>query len=408
MGYLPQAFAEYRRREFRETVNRPLEKISRGKLELIRLAVRRRLQRQFDEGEYNYRLNHENDKLDSLLVDSASEILMTLKPSASVDHTVSQGGKIEDARIVLRLAIQNKWKVPIRDLDSGAIREYIEVVIEPDEFPDWGRPLFWISFQCCLNYWIRKGVLKDTTLYYPFFDRGDEYKPDVMRASIVHISEPGKERNLTKSHGMLAWILTPIAKVTMAALARLDEHKIGLMGATHEWNHGKRISAESGESGWMYSRTTGRILPHIVNAYKDWTESTDFICKMVGWAHLSAILEYLAFPRLYGTITRYMVTLPQPCSEAVTYTLNDSGEYDRVSTLWNGAIREGYMMGNPITKTVLHSIHISELEVNRFYLEELGIPIGDPELCEPYHRDRQKINRGMTERINDKNVSLMY
>jgi len=33
---------------------------------------------------------------------------MTLKGSASVDHTVSEGGKIEDARIVLRLAMGNK------------------------------------------------------------------------------------------------------------------------------------------------------------------------------------------------------------------------------------------------------------------------------------------------------------
>jgi hypothetical protein len=383
-------------------------KVPKEKLDLIRLSVRRRLQRQFDEGEFNFRLDHESDKLDSLLVESAGEILMTLKSSASVDHTVSQGGKIEDARVVLRKAIVNKWKIPVRDLDSGTIMEYIEVEQEPDEYPDWGRPLFWISFQCVLNYWIRKRVIKQTELYYPLVDRGDEYKPDVMQASIVHISEPGKERNLTKSHAMLAWFLTPISKVTMAALARLDEHKIGLMGATHEWNHGKRISAESGESGWMYDRNSGRILPNVVNSYKDWTESTDFICKAVGWTHLSAILEYLAFPRLYSLITRFMVTLPQPCTEAVTYTLSESGDFQRSVVKWTGAIREGFMMGNPITKTVLHSIHVSELEVNRFYLEELGIPVGDPSLYPPYHRDRQKINRSATERINDENVSLTY
>jgi hypothetical protein len=408
MGYLPPAFAEYRRREFRETVNRPLEKVPEEKLELIRLAVRRRLARAFPEGEYNFRLDNEDEKLDKLLLESASEILMTLKGSASVDHTVSEGGKIEDARIVLRLAIGNKWKIPVRDLDSGEIKEYIQVEIEPDEFPDWGRALFWISFQCCLNYWIRKGVHKDTTHYYPFFTLGEEYKPDVMLASIVHISEPGKERNLTKSHAMLAWVLTPAGKILMAVLARLDEHKIGLLGASHEWNHGKRVSAESGESGWIYDRLDGRRLRSILNSYKDWKESTDWICKLVGWAHLSAVLEYVAFPRLYTSLIRFMTTLPQPCKEAITYTLNHEGGYDRVSTEWKGAIREGYMMGNPVTKPVLHTVHVSELEVNRWYLEELGVPLGEATMHEPYHRDRKKIDRHKAEMLAETSVSLTY
>lgn len=409
MGYLPRAFAEFRRREFRETVNRPLEKVPKEKIELIRLAVRRRLQRAFPEGEFNYRLDSEkDDKLDQLLLESAGDILMTLKGSASVDHTVSEGGKIEDARLVLRHAIEEKWKIPIRDLDSGEIKEYIVVEIEPDEFPDWGRPLFWISFQCCLNYWIRKRVHKNVSHYYPFFVNGKEYTPDIMQAQIVHISEPGKERNLTKSHAMLAWNLTPGAKVLMTVLARLDEHKVGLLGASHEWNHGKRTSAESGESGWMYDRATTRILSTILSSYKDWKESTDWICKLVGWAHISTVLEYIAFPRLYTLMIKFMTTLPQPCREAITYTLNDEGGYDRTSIEWNGAIREGYMMGNPVTKPVLHTVHVSELEVNRWYLEELGVPLGEPSKLEPYHRDRAKIDRGKAETFSETYVSLKY
>jgi len=72
-----------------------------------------------------------------------------------------------------------------------------------------------------------------------------------------------------------------------------------------------------------------------------------------------------------------MTTLPQPCKEAITYTLNHEGGYDRISTKWKGAIREGYMMSNPVTKPVLHIVHVSELEVNRWYLEELGVPLGE-------------------------------
>jgi hypothetical protein len=386
-----------------------LEKIPKERLELIRLCVRRRLQKAFPEGEYNYRLQGEDKELDDLLKDSASEILVTLKGSASINHTVSEGGKTEDARLILRAAIENRWQIPIRDLDTGEIKETFCVEIEPDEYPDWGRALFWISFQCSLNYWIRKRVIKNTALYYPFFKGGVEFKPDVMAASIVHISEPGKERNLTKSHAMLAWLLTPASKVAASALSRLKEHKVGLLGSSHEWNHGKRISAESGESKWMYYNISGVVRATVLNSYKDWIESTDWIGKLVGWAHLSTLLEYLAFPRLYVQLVKFMVTLPQPCEEAITYSISEGdNDFKRTIIKWDGAIREGFMMGNPITKPVLRLIHVSELEANIYYLEQLGIPIGNPDTLEPYHRARKKMNRSVVDGIGETTVSLTY
>jgi hypothetical protein len=374
MGYLPTALAEYRRAQFRDTVNRPLEKVPQEKLDFIRLCVHKRLERVCESGEFGPFTKEETH---DQLLEAVGDIQVTLKSSASVAHTVSDGGKLEDARQLLRLAIDNRWEIPIRDLDTHKKVSSFILELDVDSIPEWTRPLFWLSYQLILNFWIRKGVWKDTSHYHPFFlADGKEYKVDPMVATIVHISEPGKERNLTKSSAILAWFLTPIAKVLMSVLSRQPEHKVGLFGSSHEWNHGKRISAESHESAWMWNLDHS-LRSSVLNIFKDWKESTDFICKKAGWAHLSAALEFIQFPRLYTELTKFCVTLPQPVEEVIHYSRDYESEFERRSIRWTGAIREGYMMGNPVTKPCLHLIHDSEIEANVWYLEQQGLRLED-------------------------------
>jgi len=258
-------------------------------------------------------------------------------------------------------------------LSTHEIREYIQVQSTPEELEDVSRPLFWISYQLFLNHWIKRGRWKNKEEYYPFLINGKhEYAPDIMNAKIVHISEPGKERNLTKSHAALAWFLTPGAKLSQATLAILPEHRAGLLESGHEWRHQKRISPLSDESGFIYDSRTGKVYPDIRHIFKDWTESTDFICKAVGYVHLRTFFDYVGFPAAYARLILLTIVEPQPVVEVISQTVTEFEE--KVEPVqWSGSINEGFMMGNPMTKTILHLVHESERAVATLYLARRGL-----------------------------------
>jgi hypothetical protein len=393
LGYLPDCIAEVKRKQFRNTVSRVPEKPPRENIRLIQKAVEDELSRNSIPRDFMTTTVHSDGISQSRFQEAMTAIEIPLKGSASTDHFVRQGGKIEDARILINLAIDNKWKIPIRDLhDHEVIETFMVDRIDETSDRDYVRPLFWLSYTIILNHFIGKGFYPQQ-LYYPLKNKGVLFEPDPMLASIVHISEPGKERNLTKSTGYLAWFLTPASKITQDTLSLLPEHEAGLRASSHEWRHQKRISALSDESGFIYSILDGKTKPGVFQSFKDWTESTDFIGKHVGWAHLRTLFRYISFPEGYATLVGNAITEPQPVTEVVAFKNLDGLEFEPVR--WSGQISEGFMMGNPMTKTILHLIHVSERNVVRHMLERLGAyenPRGPYRgLGDPIRLDRDRV-----------------
>jgi hypothetical protein len=310
-----------------------------------------------------------------ILYDAIANVSVDIKQSASTDHTVSDGGKIEDARLLVKIMRENSWQLPVRDLDNHEIIKYIDIGTFDTDVESWSRPIFWASYQIVLNFWIRKGKW-DPSDYFRLPLGEAEYEEDILLAKILHISEPAKERNLTKSKATYAWFLTPAGKLCQSILAKLPEHRAGLEMAAHDWMHTRRISGESEESGFIYDPVTGKLQDDIVHSFKDWTESTDYIGKQVGITHLRALMDFVAFPAKYKELVCRLIMAPLPVEEIV---LRKAGAFssdnyiEQYSTKWNGAIREGFMMGNPITKTILHLVHVSELETVSHYLEQRGV-----------------------------------
>lgn len=373
MGYLPESIAVCKRAAFRNSVGRETVSVSPEMMHLQALAVKQRLTSNIpplilSEDRIPSRSAEEKEMFE----EAFSRISMPLKGTASLDTFVKDGGKLEDARRLLKLAQENQWQIPVRDLSTHEIREYIQVTRSPEEIEDVSRPLFWSSYQLFLNHWIKLGRWKEKDEYHPLLVHGKPYEPKIMDAKIVHISEPGKERNLTKSHAALAWFLTPGAKLSQATLAILPEHRAGLLESGHEWRHQKRISPLSDESGFIYDSNTGKVFKEIRHVFKDWTESTDFICKSVGYVHLRTFFEYVGFPAAYGRLILLTIVEPQPVTEVITHTVTEYEErIDPVA--WKGSINEGFMMGNPMTKTILHLVHESEHAVATLFLARRGL-----------------------------------
>jgi hypothetical protein len=378
LGYLPPVLAEMAFRKFRDTISRPLEELASENDRLIRVAVKQRLSEAGIPLKFLFEPRHgeEFDLADKIM----KNIDLDLKDTASTDHKVSQGGKLEDARIVIRRIIDNGWEVPIRDLETNEILEILPPPQEDDD-KDLNRILFWYSYQLMLNWFAERDLVEDR-FYYPFvLPGGAEYTQDILRATIVHIMEPGKVRNLVKGTGEFAWFLTPAAKILQASLALLPEHRAGLERAGHDWMHTKRLSAESDESGFIYDKNTGFTHDSVRHIFKDWTESTDFIGKRVGAAHLGSFMDYIGFPKAYGEMVIKAIREPQPVREVATYRAvidgANEGEFEVEVQPWSGSIIEGYMMGMPVTKVILHLIHVSEREVVRLFLSRRGISVFD-------------------------------
>jgi len=398
LGYLPECIGEVHRKRFRENISRELEKPSKAHIRYITEAVTEELRWNNVPRDFMERPLWKDARVSRRFQEAISAIELPLKGSASVDNFVREGGKIEDARQLINLAIDHKWQIPVRDLhDHEVLETFMVTRLDPNLAQDFVRPLFWLSYTIVLNWFISQGAYPKQ-LYYPLRLKDRLYEPDPMRASIVHISEPGKERNLTKSTGVLTWFLTPMSKITQDTLAELPEHVAGLTSSSHEWRHQKRISSLSNESSFIYDIVSGFTNPKIVHSFKDWTESTDFIGKFIGWAHLRALLHYMAFPEGYMNLIGRAIMAPQPVTEVVALRNFEDEDLESVPIPWKGYINEGFMMGNPVTKSILHLIHVSERYTVRKLLDGMSITEDKSGpyrgLGDPVRLDRKSTTKG--------------
>jgi hypothetical protein len=324
-----------------------------------------------------------NPEFERLIKES---VKLELKSSASYRTTVSDGGKLEDARYYLQAIRENGWRIPIRDLENFDIIEYtprLEDLAEENDYGfDLSSILFWFSLQNALNFCIQRKLWLNKNHYFPFKLKGkpgvtkDDFfhVPEILNAHVLLINEPGKGRKLIKSHPMLNWFLVPGSKMCQSFLAQHPDHKAGLELGAHDWVHGKRTSGSSEEAYFMYNEVTGRIRPEILSGFTDWTEATDRMSKRRGVAHLIGLFEFTGFAQAYGKLIITMIREPQPVREVIQKNILDELSEESFY-VWNGHIREGFMMGNQMTKTLLHLCHVSERALVNLFMKEKGITV---------------------------------
>jgi len=205
---------------------------------------------------------------------------------------------------------------------------------------------------------------------------------------IVHISEPGKERNLTKTSSVVAWVLTVASKISQSVLAFNQDHRAGLILSAQDWMHQRRVSSGSYESAWMYDKSTRKRFDFVWNGFQDWKESTDFIPRQVGGMALAAWFQYIDFPRFYSNLVLMMTQRDYDVTE---YTHTTDGVVDRHH--YSGKVTEGFMMSMPLTKTVLHLMHDVNVGVVHAILASLGIAVAAPPTEVAFDPQRDRIGQ---------------
>jgi len=280
--------------------------------------------------------------------DIISRTNMDLKHSASYTKLVEEGGKLEDARILINLARKNNWYIIIRDLNNGKILTKETYNMKP-ELLFCRRNIYWISFQLMVNSLYKHlGIEEFKKFYEPYYDDGKEIEYDIRKATVITIKEPGKSRLLIKSQSILVWGLSIYNKLIQNSLSLIKEHEVGLISSSNMWYHYKRIGPDSKESYFIYDEND-KFKKDIVHCCQDWTRSTDYINLELARVLLSVFTDYIGIPKFLSSVCVIAST---------TETLYEVPIRIRgTEHLLTGKFVRGMMMGNPVTKTCLHLIH---------------------------------------------------
>jgi hypothetical protein len=367
LGYLPYYLVREKATEFWNKVTRDRIEVSDRRLNQIMHLV-------FDElainGVKRNLLALDKQIYEPIIRDS---VRLELKYSASTTHTVSTGGKPEDARTILQGIREARAIIPIRNLDNFKITGFTPLLTSiPDDIGgiDISSILFWYSLQTMINHLTKKGLWEGN--YYALPTSLKTYEDNIFETVLICINEPGKARMLVKSMSNFNWFLTPASKICQKILSELPDHKAGLVLGSHDWQHAKRISGESLEANFMYDIRSGELKPDVIMGFMDWTEATDSMAKKCGIAHLLSLWGYVGFPERYAQIIAVALEQDQPVREFLTLQGEDD-DFDRI--VKSGSIKEGFMMGNQMTKTILHLSHLSQRNLAEKYLNHKGIVV---------------------------------
>jgi len=314
--------------------------------------------------------NELNTKVDDKMVKES--IQLELSQTASLKHTVGEGGKLEDARIFLKTAKEEGWQFAIRDLESGAIKGYTPKITE-DSWDEKGTlnlssTIFWGSLQIATNFLAIHQII-DEENYIPMLKNGKEwYEEDLNTAKILGIEEPGKLRILLKTNSFLNWSLTVGSKLLQHGLAQHPDHKAGLELGAQDWNFAKRISGESPESGFLYD-IKGRIKDTSHFGQTDWSKATDLLAKLLGFQMMKSYMSYTGFFDWYGMVILELTRLPFQVIET-NYVSSEGENYLTVKE--THTFKEGFMMGVQVTKSYLHLAHVACEGLATMFLEKRG------------------------------------
>lgn len=280
-----------------------------------------------------------------------SRVNLDLKQSASYTSLVREGGKLEDARRILQTAKKENFTIYVRDLNTGrVIEKYPVSKYSMDEKQYYKQTLYWLSFQLALNSMVKKGQL-DKRFYVRYAQKdGSLFEVDCDKVKVLTIREPGKDRVLIKSQSVLVWALSIFNKLVQNGLALLPDHEIGLKSTSHMWKHYERLSPINEESKFLYDFSTGVTKATIFQCFQDWTKATDNINPALAQELLITLCVWLKLPPWWSEVCILMATMP-PEFEFVHETM------DGVQRVITGTFKRGLMMGNPVTKTVLHLMH---------------------------------------------------
>jgi len=267
--------------------------------------------------------------------------------AACLEYTRKEGGTIQGLQDLVACG-SSGIKCPIRDLDNGKVidsRSLSETTT--------GEYIFWQSL--------------DYVLKIP--------PEELRRAHVLVVREPGKGRTVTKGYAFLKMILDFVGRICSHPLSKgLESSKSGMARSNQAWQFFKLMMANHEDD--VFFSVSDRDVEEFVDghldemkAYNDvFLSSTDFETATDAFDHNVARIigeKWMircGIPPLLRLIVRSIAFEPR------TILFNATGWLGQIGTQVEGdlrcvTLRRGILMGDPMTKPILHLLNASVREL---------------------------------------------
>jgi hypothetical protein len=271
---------------------------------------------------------------------------ITIDSNACWENTKAEGGTIDALSEIVHLGAVGA-PCEVRDLFTGEVTG--QLILE-ETTP--GTYVFW----SCL-----KHVLESNP-------------EEIRRAALVMISEPGKARTVTKASAALKVVLNVVNKICSWPLSKIESSKSGMQRASHAWNSFKSAFTPDGKEyvfNVLQSETRKRpdgsylVTKHYRDLWSsstDYEEATDSMNHQVAWMISRYWMKRCGIPPILQMIVRGTCFVPRDVVfEAYGSMENYGSEWVHDSPFQKPRVvklRQGVLMGDPLTKVTLHLVNI--------------------------------------------------
>jgi hypothetical protein len=243
--------------------------------------------------------------------------------------------------------------VPVRNLNSGEVTGHMSVQ------DDFGEYIFWACLENVLS----------------------SEPEDMSHVMVGAVSEPGKSRIITKGEASLKIVLDVIAHICSWPLGKVESSAPGIRKESLAWQFFKSfdcsedLATESKISG---SETMAGII-ETLTLFKLAVSSTDFSEATDSMEHEEA--RYIAtrwmrkcgIPSILRMIVIKCLLSPRWVYFAAQGPLADLGEATEEPNIRRIKLIRGVMMGDPLTKVLLHVMNIAIRSIPRALCNAEGL-----------------------------------
>jgi len=177
---------------------------------------------------------------------------------------------------------------------------------------------------------------------HQFHDRETVYDKNVMSVRISLVAELGKYRAITVSHLAHAVLLHVLSHVLLEYISVIPSSASGVGAANHAWEFFKRMSHKNPSAGFIFGDQEKYFFS------SDLSQATDYGDHNIACAMLNHLCRQMGVPEWYRQTCVFALCAPR---QVETIDHNDRTMEMFLST-------RGILMGDPVTKVVLHLFHL--------------------------------------------------
>jgi hypothetical protein len=188
-----------------------------------------------------------------------------------------------------------------------------------------------------------------------FTNRKEIYRTNVMSVRVSLVSELGKYRGITVSHLAHSVLLHVASHVLLEFIKEVPSSRSGVSAANHAWNFFKHLSHKNPAASFIFGDKDSYVFS------TDWENATDYCDHAVAQGMINRIMDILGFPKWYRQTVCFALCAPRQ----VEFIDEETNLLERYFTT------RGVLMGDPVTKVVLHLYHLVTRYAVRYTLQTM-------------------------------------